>query len=246
MQLRIISKKNWVFTIIVSVLLFINLSFVLFADLQSSRLARLVTVAFLFIFYLSRKQYKNSWVKAALIFFLIHEIFFQFYEYSIGLKGYVIVGCLAYMMVIVECFRKFSIRFFNTSFVILGALLLIVNMYMLYSAIEILNLVFRDSLDIALYYLYGSFMMIMAVIAVAYNTKYYSTRSLRYTLLVFCFLFSDVSALFAYYFDFELCYMFSLVFFILALSIFVTYGLNYEIEREENYQYEMIHSNEFR
>ncbi|HEA30738.1 MAG TPA: hypothetical protein ENH91_12245 [Leeuwenhoekiella sp.] len=240
MHLRSIFKRNWGFTTTVFFLVFINILVVLIADLQISRFARLVTVAGLVIFYIFNRQLKNIWVGIALSCFLLQELFFQFYEQSWGYKGYMLMGGLAYSIIILECLPKFTLKVLNSGLIAVAVLLIIANTYTLYVIIDMLSLDFKDNLDVFLFYLYGALMMILGLIAIAYNNKYNSTRSLRYTLLVFCFIFSDIAALFAYYFGFEFFYIFSRLFFITAIGLFISYGLNYEIAREEIYQYEMI------
>ena len=83
-------------------------------------------------------------------------------------------------------------------------------------------------------------MMLLGVEAIAYNNKYNSTRSLIYTFFAFGFVFSDIAALFAYYFGFDIFYYFDRILFLSALGMYVHYSLNYESIREEYFQYEMI------
>ncbi|HCQ77352.1 MAG TPA: hypothetical protein DIV44_11135, partial [Leeuwenhoekiella sp.] len=64
-----------------------------------------------------------------------------------------------------------------------------------------------------------------------------------YIFFAFGFIFSDIAALFAYYFEFEIFYFFDRFFFLGAMAMLVQYGLNYESVKEEFYQYEMIDKN---
>jgi len=240
MSLKPIFKRNWSFTTAVFLVILLNIVILLTSELQFSRLARLVSVAAFFMFYIFTGKLKSIWVYIALAFFLGQEIFFQFYENSWGYKGYMILGSLAYTVIIVECLPKFNFKAINLGLIIVAILLLLANTYTLNLLIEMLSLEFRDDFEIFLFYIYGAFMMILGLIAVLYNNKYNSTRSLRYTFLAFCFVFSDIAALFAYYFGFDFFYIFSRLFFLIGIGLFVSYGLNYEIAREEIYEYEMI------
>lgn len=243
MNLFPIFKKNWTFTITVFLLILVNIIILLTLDLQLSRLARLISVAGFFVFYISTGKLKNIWVYIALSLFLGQEIFFQFYENSWGYKGYMILGSLAYTVIIVECLPKFNLKPLKPGLITVAILLILANTYTLNIIIDMLSLDFRDNFEIILFYVYGAFMMVLGLIAVIYNNKYNSNRSLRYIFFAFCFIFSDIAALFAYYFGFEFFYIFSRLFFLIGIGIFVSYGLNFEIAREELYEYEMINKN---
>lgn len=233
-------KKNWTFTTAVFLLILLNIIILLTFDLQVSRLARLISVALFFVFYISKAKLKNSWVCIALALFLGQEIFLQFYENYWGFKGYMILGSLAYIMIIIECLPKFNFKNLKIGLISVAILLILANTYTLNVIIDMLSLSFRDNFEIFLFYVYGAFMMVLGLIAIVYNNKYNSTRSMRYTFLAFSFIFSDIAAPFAYYFDFEFFYIFSRLFFLIAIGLFVSYGLNFEIAREEIYEYDMI------
>jgi hypothetical protein len=233
-------KRNWTFTTAVFLLILLNIIILLTLDLKLSRLARLVSVAAFFVFYISTGKLKNRWVSIALAFFLGQEIFFQFYENPWGFKGYMILGSLAYTMIIVECLPKFNFRSISPRLISVAILLILANVYTLNVIIDMLSLSFRDNFEIFLFYVYSAFIMVLGFIAVVYNNKYNSTRSMRYTFIAFCFIFSDIASLFAYYFGFEFLYIFSRLFFLIGIGLFVSYGLNSEIAREEIYEYDMI------
>jgi hypothetical protein len=241
MSLKTIFKRNWTFTIAVFLLILLNIIILLTFDLQVSRLARLFSVAAFLMFYVSTGKSKNIWVYIALSLFLVQEIFFQFYEISWGYKGYLILGSLAYTVIILECLPKFNFKAISLRLIIVAIILLLANTYTLNLIIEMLSLDFRDNFEIFLFYVYGGYMMVLGLIAVVYNNKYNSTRSLRYIFLAFCFIFSDITAMFAYYFGFDFFYIFSRLFFLIGIGLFVSYGLNSEISREEIYEYELIH-----
>lgn len=240
MSFRPIFKKNWTFTTAVFLLILLNIIILLTLDLQLSRLARLISVAVFFVFYISTGKLKNIWVYLALFFFLGQEIFLQFYENSWGYKGYMTLGGLAYLVIIIECLPKFNRKPIRSGLIIVAILLILANAYTLHIIIDTLSIEFKDSFEIFLFYTYGALMMVLGLIAVIYNNKYNSTRSLRYAFLAFCFIFSDIAALFAYYFGFDYFYIISRLFFLVGIGLFVSYGLNFEIAREEIYEYEMI------
>lgn len=240
MNLILTSNRNWAFTIAVFLLIFVNILPILTMDLHISRLARLISVALLFVFYISRKKSKNIWVTIALSLFVGQQIFHQFYENAWGYKGYMILASLAYLAIIVECLPKFDFKQFRPWLIIVAVLLILANTYTLYIFIDALIVGLRNSSEIFLFYVKGSSVVLLLIIAVFYNNKYNSTRSLRYIFFTFCFTFSDIAVLFAYYFGFEYVYLISRLFFLIGIGLLVSYGLNSEIDREEIYEYDIV------
>lgn len=240
MSIKSIFEKNWTFTIAVFLLILLNILLVFTLDVKSSRLARLISVAVFFAFYILTKKSKNIWVCIALSFFLGQEIFLQFYENAWAYKGFMIFGTLAYMIIIVECLPRFDFNYIRPWLIIVGIILVLANTYTLYVFIDTISLNLRNNFEIFLIYAKGFLVVILGITAVFYNNKYNSTRSLRFFLFVLCFIFSDIAILLAYYFGFEFFYLFSRLFFLTGIGLFVNYGLNFEIAREEIYEYEMV------
>ena len=245
MNLKSLTKRNWGFTAFVFLMLLVNIIVVLTTDLQVSRVTRLITVSVLFIFYISTKQVKNMWVSLGFCCFLLRDIFVQFFEQPLGFKGCILFGCISYIVIILECLPKFSLKKINLGLIAFATLLILANTCALHFIIEMLSLHFRDGFEVFLFYIYGAFMIMMCLIAISYNNKYNSTRSLRYILLVFLFyFFRPLWFLFAYYFEFEFFYILYSMFFVPGyLDYSQAMGLNNEIAREEIYQYEMINKN---
>ncbi|WP_290478478.1 MULTISPECIES: hypothetical protein [unclassified Leeuwenhoekiella] len=184
----------------------------------------------------------NIWTVSALTLLFIRDIFFQFYEQGWGYKFYLIFGTLFYLTVVFERLPKFSELKFKPGVVLVTSLLVALNTYTLYIIMnmQMVTYTFHDNLEPILFYIYGAAMMVLGVQAILYNNKYNSNRSLLYIFFAFGFIFSDIAALFAYYFEFDLFYFFDRFFFIVATGLLVKYGLNFESVKEEYFQYEMI------
>ena len=118
--------------------------------------------------------------------------------------------------------------------------LIAANTYTLYSIMDMLSYEFNDALEVGLFYFFGAVMMVMAVVAIGYNNKFNSNRSLLYIYLVFAFIFADVAALLAYYFGVPEFYYLDRLLVITGVLLLVNYGSNYKSAKEEFYQYEMI------
>lgn len=240
MSLTPIFKKSWTFKTAVFLLILLNILVVVTLDLQLSRVVRLFSVAAFFVFYISRRKSKNGWVYVALLFFLGQDICNQFYENAWGYKGYMICASLAYMAIVIECLPKFDPKNISPRLIVVAILLILANTYMLYIFINELLFTLRDDFEIFLFYVKGATFIVLLLMAVFYNNKYNSTRSLRYLFFAFCLIFSDIAILFAYYYGFESFYIFSTLFFLSGIGLLVSYGLNAEIVEEEIYEYEMI------
>ncbi|MEH6405900.1 MAG: hypothetical protein V7767_01335 [Leeuwenhoekiella sp.] len=224
------------------ILIILNLLIIGLYDLQVSRAARLFSVIIFSVYYLSVNKPKNLKISLVFIFFIIREIFFQFYETSFGFKIYLLFAFCAYLTLIIDRLPKMNSLRINRGVILVTIVLIIANSYTLLTLMDLLSYSFRDSFEIGLFYLYGAMMIIMGVAAVHYNNKYNSTRSLHFLYFVFAFIITDIASLFAYYFGFEMFYFISRLFFLIALGLLSDYGLNKASAQEENHQYDMINS----
>ena len=229
----------------IGLLIVINLTIIALTDLETSRLTRLISIGTFFAYYLIKKELLNLWTVIAFLFFIGRDIFFQFYEEPWGYKSYLILGTLCYLTIVFERLPKISQINFKPGVVLITLILVAANTYTLYVIMNMsmVTYTFHDGVEPILLYVYGAAMMVLGVQAIAYNNKYNSNRSLLYIFFAFGFIFSDIAALFAYYFEFEIFYFFDRFFFLGAMAMLVQYGLNYESVKEEFYQYEMIDKN---
>ncbi|PHQ29593.1 hypothetical protein [Leeuwenhoekiella nanhaiensis] len=236
------SRSRTTFFIILALVLIFNIGVIGLFDLETSRLTRLMSIFVFGIYYGLVNRIVNVWTVSALGLLFIRDIFFQFYEQAWGYKLYLIFGTLCYLTIVLERLPKFSKLKFKPGVVFVTGLLVALNTYTLYIIMnmQMVTYTFHDSLEPVLFYVYGASMMILGVQAILYNNKYNSNRSLLYTFFAFGFIFSDIAALFAYYFEFDMFYFFDRFFFIIATGLLVQYGLNFESVKEEYYQYEMI------
>ena len=236
------SKSNVIFVVLLTMVSIINLSLIAIYDLETSRLARLVSIIVFCIYYGVSKKVLNIWTVSVLSLLVVRDIFFQFYEQGWGYKLYLIFGTLCYLTLVLERLPRLSQLKFRPGVLVVTSLLVAANTYTLYIIMnmQMVTYTFHDSLEPILFYIYGAAMMILGVQAISYNNKFNSNRSLMYIFFAFGFIFSDIAALFAYYFEFDVFYFFDRFFFITAIALMVKYGLNYESVKEEYYQYEMI------
>lgn len=237
-----ISKSQAIFIAFLVTILALNLGVIYFYDLEVSRFTRLITIFAFGIYYAVTKKITNIWTITAISLLFTRDLFFQFYEQGWGYKLYLILGTLCYMTIVLERLPKISEFKFNPLVILITSLLVALNTYTLFIIMnmQMITYTFHDALEPILFYIYGAAMMILGVQSILYNNKYNSNRSLLYVFFAFGFLFSDIAALFAYYFEFDVFYFFDRFFFVVATALLIKYGLNYESVKEEYYQYQMI------
>jgi len=187
---------------------------------------------------------RNLFVLGALLFFLGKDIAIQGYETYVGNIFYLLFGILAYGALIAERLQKLRTIKISSSLIFVSVLLVSANTYTLYIILDMIDYSFQNPFQVILFYTYGAFMMLMAITAVAYNNLYNSTRSFIFTLLVFSFVTSDISSLLAYYYKIDFCYYIDRISYLLGFVFLVNYGLNYELEREEKEQLELLENSQ--
>ncbi len=243
MRFNYLRRRNRRLIYLIVFFILCNLCVIYSCDLEHSRLFRLVTGAVFFVYYFSKKEFNDKRLTLVLLFLLLRDVFFQFYEVDWGCKGYMFLGVLIFIAMILE--RQPALRGEKISGItfLISAALILANIYGLITLMSAISHAFNDGIEVALFYLYGALMIVVGAVAITYNNKYNSTRSLYYVMLVSGFIISDIAALFAYYFGFETFYYIDRLCFVISLGLLVNHALNYDRAREEIFQFEMIDNN---
>jgi len=194
------------------------------------------------VFYLFSSSKRNKFILAALIFFVLKDIFIQQYEEQSGYLLYLFFGIMAYATIIIERLPRLKKIKFHGSVVLISMLLIAANTYTLSIIMDMIGHVFEDLWQVVAFYLYGAFMILLAVTAVAYNNQYNSNRSLLFIFMVFAFVISDIVSLFAYYFGIEFCFYLDRISYLLGFALLVNYGLNSKMVSDEDQELKLIES----
>lgn len=168
-----------------------------------------------------------------LAFMVLRDISIQYYEEPLGHMAFLIFGVLAYGALILERLPKLKEIRLNKMTLLISIILISANTYTLHILINMLEYRFGSAAHIFVFFTYGSLMMIMTFTAVSYNNIYNSTRSLVFVFLAIGFLVSDVTSLFAYYFEVEICFYLERLSYLIGLSFTVHYGLSTRIQLRE-------------
>ena len=226
--------------LITALVVLVNIVAVITADLEIMRIIRLLSIAVFIVYYISRASQKSFIVLCILGSLLIREIAVLFYETEIGHKMYLLLGIVAYGTICLERVDMLKVISRDRSALLFTLAFIVLNTFALIEITDLVSLSFRGPFEPYLFYVYGVFMIIFGAAAIIYNQIFNSNRSLAYILFMICFLTSDVTSLFAYYFGYEMLFYADRVVYAIGLGLFSYTVIETNIQLEETEQYEML------
>ena len=226
--------------LITTFLVLVNAAAVFTADLEIMRIIRLCTIAVFIVYYISRTSHKSIIVLTILAGLLARDIAVLFYETEIGHKMYLILGIVAYGTICLERGDMLKVISRDKSALLFTLIFIVFNTFALNEITSLVNLGFQGPFEPYLFYIYGVFMIVFASTAIIYNQVFNSNRSLAYILFMICFLTSDVTSLFAYYFGYDMLFYADRVVYAIGLGLFSYTVIETNSQLEEAEQYEML------
>ena len=226
--------------LITTFLVLVNAAAVFTADLEIMRIIRLCTIAVFIVYYISRTSHKSIIVLTILASLLARDIAVLFYETEIGHKMYLILGIVAYGTICLERGDMLKVISRDKSALLFTLIFIVFNTFALNEITSLVNLGFQGPFEPYLFYVYGVFMIVFASTAIIYNQVFNSNRSLAYILFMICFLTSDVTSLFAYYFGYDMLFYADRVVYAIGLGLFSYTVIETNSQLEEAEQYEML------
>ena len=226
--------------LITTFLVLVNAAAVFTADLEIMRIIRLCTIAVFIVYYISRTSHKSIIVLTILAGLLARDIAVLFYETEIGHKMYLILGIVAYGTICLERGDMLKVISRDKSALLFTFIFIVFNTFALNEITSLVNLGFQGPFEPYLFYVYGVFMIVFASTAIIYNQVFNSNRSLAYILFMICFLTSDVTSLFAYYFGYDMLFYADRVVYAIGLGLFSYTVIETNSQLEEAEQYEML------
>jgi hypothetical protein len=217
-------NKKLILTIVTVLLIGINLFVIHNYDVSESRIARLLTTSILFIIFLAFKGFKNKTVLAAFIFFLISDIFIQKYEEPLYNKLTFITTIIGYIVLALHILPKLSFTKTNKFLIFIFAIVVLINTYMLYELIHMVEFKLIDKTQEFLFYIYGMAMITMGLFGGNYNFRFNSSQSTFCMFFVFSLILSDICAVMAYYLNVNIFYYPDRFFYILGLALMTAYA----------------------
>ena len=222
-------RLEWVTTF----LLVVNFLVTYYFKLEAFRLARLISLCILVVYYLSRKHVKSIFLILAFIFFIGRDISYQFFEGYWGAEVYMASAMLGYLLLFIDRvpYLKDGI---NWSTLILTLIMIAATGTILSKLGEIAAANLDTTLELFLFYGYGVTLILLVLSAYYYNHILNSTRSLLFILMVFGFIVSDIAACLAYFSKMQTLYYVDRIFFILSMALLANFGMNVEGARLED------------
>lgn len=230
--------KKLILTIIAIILIAVNLFVIYQYEVAESRMVRLFSTALLFLVYLAFKGFKNKIVLAAFVFFLISDVFIQKYEEPLYNKLTFITTIVGYSLLALHILPKLSFKKTNKFLITIFAIVVLINTYMLYELIHMVEFKLIDKAQEFLFYVYGIAMITMGLFGGNYNFRYNSSQSTFCMFFVFAFILSDISAVMAYYLNVTVFYYPDRFFYIVGLALmtaYVIFDFKKEVLFEEDY-----------
>lgn len=230
--------KKLILTIIAIILIAVNLFVIYQYEVAESRMVRLFSTALLFLVYLAFKGFKNKIVLAAFMFFLISDVFIQKYEEPLYNKLTFITTIIGYSLLALHILPKLSFKKTNKFLITIFAIVVLINTYMLYELIHMVEFKLIDKTQEFLFYVYGIAMITIGLFGGNYNFRYNSSQSTFCMFFVFAFILSDISAVMAYYLNVTVFYYPDRFFYIVGLALmtaYATFDFKKEVLFEEDY-----------
>ena len=239
LQFLTLNRYKGIFALVVLALL-INLIPVYFFDLQHMRAVRFVsTLVFLFIYFLLTKS-RNLWVTIALIFLVLRDFVHLFFEESWGAELYLLLSASSYTLFCIERLPFVRLSGFKKSSLLVAALISSGNIFILFVLSGFVENQMHGILELPLFYCLGAALIVLVSAAFYYNFILNSNRSLHFAMMVFGFIFADVSACLAYYNQYDELWYSDRFFYALSLGFLLCFVIDTEGERREQEDLEML------
>lgn len=158
-----------------------------------------ICVAFLIMMTVFSKRRPNAIIFGFLILYSISSFLTIWYENNILAISSMVANFLAYIVLIVGLIPKVSFRKMNLTLVILFALLVGLNGYLLYELVLMIKNFTQSNLHYLFILLGAMSLVIVAFFALLYNYIYSSKASLIFTLSIFTMIFNEVFRAIGYY-----------------------------------------------
>ncbi len=192
-----------------------------------------LTIAVYLLYYLFNTSRVRGIVIAILSILILRELAVFFYGYKYGQIVYILLGCIAYGVILIK--RLDTIRLFikDKIAIICTLLFVILNICILNELISQVQDNYVGTFQASFAYILGIIATLLGAVAVLYNQAVNSDRSLTFLFFVFCMIFSDVSSLLGYYFQLYYFYYVDFTFATVGIAFFIHTVLDVKGEYED-------------
>ncbi len=209
------------------------LSIYLRADYNFFRFTPLFTVVVYLIYYILRASHIRYLIIAILIMLVLREISVFYFNKSSGQIAYILLGCVSYGLICIKRLDLFSTFIKDKAAILYTFIFIALNVFILNELISQVKESYQGSFQSGFVFLFGIIITFLGATAILYNRVANNNRSLAFLFFVFCFIFSDVSSLLAYYFGINHFYYLYHIFFVFGLTFFLYTVLDNSSQEEE-------------
>ncbi len=227
--------KSFQLFILGFLLVLINVFIIFNYDIDISRLARVSTTFFLFLFFLFYKKYWQGFIFIALILFTVRDIMMINYEESFYKTSVFFFTIVAYIALISYSLKKMQLSRFTPLLVVYTLLMVALNVFNVFYLSDVIQEGLDNTLQLALFYVQGGILLFLGIVGYMYYDRFFGKMPLYYLYFVLCFIFSDLSGLAAYFFHIDFAYFVERTFYILGLLLLVNFNFNANAEHTEKY-----------
>lgn len=213
-------------TILTIILVLLNVLVMSSCAVYEQRLSRLLSICSYFVVFLLFKGYRDKNIMFVLILLILADVFNLNYEHITLGKLISITKIIAYFLLIKSVFTKL-ILFKNIEPILYFFIGIIValNLGLAIQTIWNTSDKMNDTLDLILFLMYSITIIGVAIVAIQYNFRYHTKRSMYFVYFVFGLILSDISWFIAYFLDLFLAFYADILFYIIGLYCIVRYGV---------------------
>ena len=220
-------------------LVLINFLLMYFFNEMVDRLARCISTLIFFLIYIIQIKPK---FRPVIVFslFLICDAALIFYEDPAFMTLTYISRMVAYSVLILNVSGDLKRIKFGKVQGFIAALVIALNVYMVTNVVDMVPEATNDLMYTLLFYVYVLILLVLAIVAISYHSRYSNLKSFYYLCACFSLIFSDLLYFILYYLHFEFFKYADRFFNIIGLMCFVVFLiLKKDSEYEENHSFVM-------
>lgn len=215
-----------VITTLTILLALLNLLALTYYSANEIRWSRLFSVCCYFSVLWLFRGYKEKTIVFVFILLILADIFNLYYEHIILSKLISIVKISAYFLLVKSVFTKLKLfKNIKPILVVFIGVIVALNLGLAFQTIWNTSDKMNDILDVILFCAYGISIVGSAIVAMQYNLRYHTKRSMYFVYFVFGIILSDVSWFIGYFLELFFAFYADILFYLIGLYCIVRYSV---------------------
>lgn len=213
------------FILVASILTIINAAIVVCFDLQTTRIARIITTVLFFLWFLKLNLPKNNFFVSVFVILVLSDLGILFYENKWFCYLRFISFMALYMLLSYHVIGNLKVgKIKPFTFFVIGVLL-ISCIFLIYSLNDIIDFETYGHIFEVIYYTYCVIAFGLVLLSILHSINSSSNKSDVFTGVVVAFVISDVLLILGYYQDFFLALQIERVFQIFGIALLLYYSV---------------------